>query len=252
MRRVHGLAFLLLAVVWSQVPGSDAPTRQARAWGPFIRSAASYRFPVTYLRGVGDETTMGFGDPGEVLARYTDGSVLLHESFRDTWTGTLLPLDRLWVTPGAVGAVYHELFHAFFEREIATDPGELERFQRRAEVVFRDVPREKRLEVAEEAVGCWIQSLIETAMAVVRRDREGRSRGWPPVADWNGQDVQALANGYEVHFRPGANSFGYYQDGGRIVHTEARMDEWFIEFAWRRVLEGELPRTFDEFLAERS
>ncbi|MEK7867688.1 MAG: hypothetical protein AAB434_13485 [Planctomycetota bacterium] len=252
MRRVHGLAFLLFAVIWSQVPGSGAPIRQTRAWAPFIRAAETYGFPVTYLRGVAEETTMGFGDQGEVLARYADGSVLLDASFRDVRTGTLLPMERLWVKPGTVGAVYHELFHAFFEREIATNPGELERFQQRAGAVFRDVPMEKRLEVAEEAVGCWIASLVETATAVVRRDREGRARGWPRVADWNEQDRQALANGYEVHFRPEANVFGYYQDGGEIVHTEVGMDEWFIEFAWTRVLQGELPRTFEEFLAQRS
>ena len=252
MRRVHGLAFLLFAVILSQVPGSGAPTRQAGAWAPFIRAAAKYRFPVAYLRSVADETMVGFGDPGEVLARYADGSVMLDASFRDARTGALLPLELLWVTPGMVGAVYHELFHAYFEREIATDPGELERFQRQADAVFRDVPQEKRLEVAEEAVGCWIASLVETAMAVVRRDSEGRAGGWPRVAEWNEQDRQALANGYEVHFRPGANVYGYYQDRGEIVHTEASMDEWFIEFAWRRVLGGELPKTFGEFLAERS
>lgn len=252
MRRVHGLAFLLFAVIWVQVPGSDAPSRQSRAWGPFIRSATCYRFPVRFLDGVAEETTVEFGDPGEALARYAGGRVILHESFRDPRTRALLPLDRLWARPGAVGAVYHELFHAFFERKVATNPGELERFQQRAGALFRDVPRERRLEVAEEAVGCWIASLVETATAVVRREREGKARGWPPVADWAEQDLRALANGYEVHFEPGANSFGYYQDGDRVVHTEAKLDEWFIEFAWRRVLGEELPRSFEEFLRERS
>lgn len=249
MRRVHRLALLLLAIVWSQIPGSAAPPRATRAWAPFIRGAAGYQLPVAFLWRVSRDATIVFGDPGEALARYSDRTVTLDRTFRDPRTGGLLPIERLWESPGKVGAVYHELFHAFFEMEVSKDPEELARFQRRAEVVFRDVPLEKRAEVAEEAVGCWVSSLIETAVAVVRRQSEAKTRGWPPVAEWDPQDLRALANGYQVHFQPGACCFGYYQDGGRVMHTEARMDAWFVEFAWRRVLGAELPQRFDEFLS---
>lgn len=249
MRRVHRLAYALLALVWFQIPGSSAAPRGGGSLEPFLRSAAAYGFPTSYVIRVG-ETAIEFGDTGDgALARYRHGVITLNESFRDPATGGLLLMERLWTHAGCVGAVYHELFHAFFEREVASDAAEMAEFERQAQWAFPDVPEEKRTEVAEESVACWIESLIEAAAGVTRRNHEAPSLGCPRVAQWDAQDLRALANGYEVHFRVGAQGFGYYQDGDHIVHTRAALNAWFIEFAWMRVLAGEIPRSFSEFLA---
>ncbi len=229
MRRVQRLAFALLALVWFQVPGSSAASRGGGSLELFLRSAATHGFPTTYVRRVAGDTAIGFGDPGDgALARYRMGAITLDVSFRDPESGGLLPMERLWEQPAGVGAVYHELFHAFFEREVATVPGEMAEFERQAQLAFPDVPTEKRSEVAEEAVGCWIESLIETAASVARRNHEAPGRGWPPVAQWDAQDLRALANGYEVHFRPrhagvrvlpgGRARHAHACEAGRVVH----------------------------------
>lgn len=84
-----------------------------------------------------------------------------------TADGRLKPFDEM--TPQQVGALYHEMWHAWLDTSAFIEaPDFLRRFRTDAGICHTDVPREDRVEVHEEAAADYIEALVSTYVQMNR------------------------------------------------------------------------------------
>lgn len=264
---VRGVFYLFIFV--SGVVGTKGEVR-ADPWQtePFLNSIEGSAFDFKYIHeGLESIHSVRFGE--DVINQYQQffNRMTLNKSM-DDGAKRIRSIEKLSV--GDLGTLLHESFHAFKANHMDVDATYRHYkswFEARADVVFGDLPKDKRRVALEEAYASFIGLIGDTRAAFSRMIKQPSEndcelrlaymrRLW--VVDWQ-QEIKGYyyrdgigeywadqIGGLWTLVTEGSKAYGQYKNSDGAIYVSEALPELDKRWISANIFEGRISKDFDQ------